>query len=282
MKWFIANTPAEDLPIGRVIPDPHQPRKAVPEETVASIAASLELHGQMDDILVFRDGDNFALVDGHCRTLGAERLGWKTIRGRVCPERPSAKDLFTFQYIVNQQRQSLTPLEQLEAFKRFMLEFGMKQSEIAEWVGTSKSMVSTILRLEGSTEAERALLARGQLSLSAAAALCRMDAETRQAALDDLTQGKVTRDNLQERSRRKKSLKAADKSVKRVMLELPEASASFAAAGGMSIDLLLKVLDDLIRACKKARAQGLDISTMVRVLRDRAKAERSACGGSDA
>jgi ParB family chromosome partitioning protein len=282
VKWFVSKAPCEELPLERVVPDPQQPRKVIVEQTIESFAASMERHGQMDDILVFREGDDFMIADGHCRTLGAHRLGWKTIRGRVCPERPSAKDLFTFQYIINQQRESLTPLEQLDAFKRFMLEFGLKQSEIAEWVGTSKSMVSTILRLEGLAETERALLVSGQLSLTAAAALCRMDAETRQAALGDLMQGKVTRDNLQERSRRKKSASGAASSLKRVMLELPEASASFAARDGMSLDLLLKVLDDLVRACKKARAQGLDISTMVRVLRDRANAERSATGGSRA
>lgn len=281
MKWFVSKAPSEELPLERIIPDPLQPRKVTVEDAIANLAASMERHGQLDDILVVQNGEDFMLADGHCRTLGARRLGWKSIRGRVCPERPSAKDLFTFQYVLNQQRQSLSPLEQLEAFKRFMLEFGMKQTEIADWVGTSKGMVSTILRLEGLNETERALLSSGQLSLTAAAALCRMDAETRQAALDDVMQGKVTRDNLQERSR-KKSANAADKSLRRVMLELPEVSASFAARDGMSIDLLLKVLDDLVRACKKARAQGLDISTMVRVLRDRAKAERSASGGSNA
>lgn len=48
---------------------------------------------------------------------------------------------------------------------------------------------------------------------------------------------------------------------------------SIQAAAGLNLGGLIDLLEGLMRECRKARTQGLDIDTTLRVLRDRSRAK---------
>lgn len=298
MKDLIAEALRKNIPLELLVPDPKQPRQenspAYSDASIAELAKNMLQQSQLVDVIAFEEttidaaidmrpktSGRFIVVDGHRRRLAAQRNNWTSLRCTILPRRPEPRELLSLQFSINEQRESLKPLELLAFFQSFMAEFGMKQSELAEWFGISKSTISNILKLQESTDEERALISSGRLGVSAAAALCRMDPDTRKDAVAEVHNGNVTRDELHGRSKRRSqtSGKPRDSSVKRFTFELPSAKASFAAGSGFSIDHLLKLLEELARICKKARAEGLDITTLERVVRDRMKAALAEAGG---
>ncbi|MDA7980921.1 MAG: hypothetical protein MPJ50_19375, partial [Pirellulales bacterium] len=70
---------------------------------------------------------------------------------------------------------------------------------------------------------------------------------------------------------------SSDAGSKRVSLQLVDVTITFVSSQAITLERLLDKLDRLTKECKRGFSQGFDISTLVRVLRDRAKAE--AAGG---
>jgi ParB family transcriptional regulator, chromosome partitioning protein len=73
--------------------------------------------------------------------------------------------------IENLQREDLTALEEAEAYRRLIGEFGRTQAAVAEALGKSRSHVANTLRLLGLPEVVRRWLEEGALSAGHARAL---------------------------------------------------------------------------------------------------------------
>jgi ParB family chromosome partitioning protein len=85
--------------------------------------------------------------------------------------------------VENVQRADLSPLEEAEAFRRLIDEFGHTQEVLAEVVGKSRSHVANTLRLLGLPSALREMLADGRLTAGHARALLGCAEPERVAAL---------------------------------------------------------------------------------------------------
>ncbi|RCS42050.1 hypothetical protein DTL42_19665 [Bremerella cremea] len=55
--------------------------------------------------------------------------------------------------------------------------------------------------------------------------------------------------------------------------QLPQAKVSVQAKVGLSLPALIDLLEDLLKECRKAKNQGLDIKTAVSILRDRSRVQ---------
>ena len=66
----------QELPIGRIIPDPMQPRKTFNEDALKQLAESIEEHGVLQPITVRKSGKDYIIVMGE-RRYRASKLAKK-------------------------------------------------------------------------------------------------------------------------------------------------------------------------------------------------------------
>ncbi len=158
------------LPLTRLRPNPDQPRRSFPEESLAELASSLKTHGLIQPILVEEAGDgNYLIVAGERRFRAAAIAGLSEVPVIVRSFTPEMR--LETALIENVQREDLNPVEEAEAYRALMAMGGRSQEEVADVVGKSRSAVANSLRLLRLPESVLAALRSGSLSAGHAKAL---------------------------------------------------------------------------------------------------------------
>lgn len=137
------------IAVGRIKPDPGQPRKEFDEAKLEELKESLLALGQQQPIKAFynKEGKFYQIIAGERRWRAANLAGLKTLDCIVAEEPDDVARLLEQQMAENLGRSDLTPMEQARAFQRLKKEFGRSQSDIARSVGVSASEVSRLLAL---------------------------------------------------------------------------------------------------------------------------------------
>jgi len=161
----------EDLPVGSIVPNPHQPRVHFDEASLAELAASVRQIGVLQPVLVrpINADGTYELIAGERRWRAARRAGLAVIPAVV----RATDDLGSVEraLVENLHRQDLTPLEEASAYQQLVEDFSLTHEQVATRVGKSRSAVSNTLRLLSLPPAIQALLADGRLSAGHAKAL---------------------------------------------------------------------------------------------------------------
>lgn len=174
------------LPIDEIEPNPNQPRKIFDPESLNSLALSIKEQGVLQPILVKRDGKSIELVAGERRLRASKIAGLKRIPAIIIPEKnPTA--LMFFSLVENLQREDLNPLEEAEAYKMLIDNFGLKQEEIARRVGKSRPAVANAIRLLSLPEIIKDYIKDRKISAGHARALLAAGDEQRMIRLARLT-----------------------------------------------------------------------------------------------
>jgi len=87
----------------------------------------------------------------------------------------SAEKRFELALIENLQREDLSPLEEAEAYRRLIDEYGLTQEEIAQRIGKSRPAVANALRLLALPAPVKAQVETGELSAGHARAVLSVD-----------------------------------------------------------------------------------------------------------
>ena len=152
-------------------PNPLQPRVHWNDEQLDSLAASIREHGIIQPILVSRRGADkpFQIIAGERRWRAAQRAGLTSVPILVREATPS--QILELALVENIQRADLNPIEEALAYRQLTVEFGMKQSEVAERVGKSRPAIANAIRLLSAPELIREAVANEQISAGHARAL---------------------------------------------------------------------------------------------------------------
>ena len=159
-----------ELPVAEIRPNTYQPREHFDEESLVSLAASIQAVGVLQPVLVRQTGpQEYELIAGERRWRAARRAGLQTIPAIVRP----TEDVRSLEQalVENLHREDLTPLEEAAAYQQLVEEFGHTQEEVAQRVGKSRSAVANTLRLLHLPPSIQRLLAEGQISAGHARAL---------------------------------------------------------------------------------------------------------------
>ena len=102
----------KDIEVSKIKANPHQPRQTITNESIQTIARSLEKDGQITPLIVIPQDENYLLLDGQRRWEAAKILGWQTLRSVVAimPDDLHRKALLTFIH-----HEDLNPLDKAEA-----------------------------------------------------------------------------------------------------------------------------------------------------------------------
>ena len=135
-----------DVPVNAVGPNPKQPRTRFDDEAIASLAASIREVGILQPLVVRRAGDGrYEVIAGERRLRAAKAAGLATVP--VVLRDSEDADLLREALIENIHREDLNPIEQAEAFRQLLEELGLKQDELSERVGVSRSHIANTIRL---------------------------------------------------------------------------------------------------------------------------------------
>ena len=135
-----------EVPVHAVAPNPKQPRTRFDDETIAALAASIREVGILQPLVVRRAGDGrYELIAGERRLRAAKAAGLASVP--IVLRDSEDADLLREALIENIHREDLNPIEQAEAFKALLGELGLKQEELADRVGVSRSHIANTIRL---------------------------------------------------------------------------------------------------------------------------------------
>lgn len=133
------------IPINLIRANEDQPRKNFENESLMSLAKSIEEHGIIQPLVLKSDGNIYTIVAGERRWRAAKIAGLKDIPAVMV--NVSDQNLLEVSLIENIQREDLNPIEQAKAFERLMNDFGLTQEELAGRVGKSRTSITNCLRL---------------------------------------------------------------------------------------------------------------------------------------
>lgn len=158
-----------EINIEDIRPNSFQPRRAFDEEKLAEMAESVRTHGILQPVVVRSIIGGYELVAGERRWRAAQLAGLVRIPAVI--RELSEGEMMEVALIENIQREDLNPLEEAEAFKILLTEFGLTQEELAQRVGKSRSHIANILRLLNLTPEVQSYVSRGTITMGHARAL---------------------------------------------------------------------------------------------------------------
>ena len=175
----VQKSPYQQLPLHKVEPNPHQPRRDFDPEELQSLADSIALHGVMQPLTVREMGN------GYYQIIAGERR-WRAARMAELREIPAViiqaddKKVMELALIENLQRQDLNPVEEALGYQTLMHEYGLTQEETAARVGKSRPVVANMLRLLNLCEDVLEMVRDGRLSAGHARAIAALKSEKQQ------------------------------------------------------------------------------------------------------
>lgn len=173
-----------ELPLDRLAPGKHQPRRQFDEDALTALADSIRAQGVVQPIVVRPAGaDRYEIVAGERRWRAAKLAGLQQIPAviRTLDERGA----MAVALVENIQRSDLNPLEEAEALHRLIEECGLTHEACAEAIGKSRAAVSNLLRLMELNADVQALVRGRQLSFGHAKVLLAVQG-SRQSSLAKL------------------------------------------------------------------------------------------------
>lgn len=184
-KGEFLSTRVQYIPLGRIRPNPQQPRRSFDEEGLAELAASIRSCGILQPLTVRRAGEGYELVAGERRLRAARIAGLREVPCLVA--QVGEEDSALLALMENLQRRDLDCWEEAQAIARLISRYELSQEEAARRLGRAQPTVANKLRLLRLPEDVRALLRENGLTERHARALLRLqDPEVQRRAAGDM------------------------------------------------------------------------------------------------
>lgn len=175
-----------EIEIGRIMPNPKQPRTVFEEEAMNELVHSLKEIGLLQPIVVrpiptTADGHDFEIVAGERRWRASQQAGFERIPAII---RQTNDDvLLRDSLLENLHRAQLNVLEEAAAYSQLLQDFGCTQEELSDRIGRSRPQISNTIRLLRLPPAVQRRVAAGVLSAGHARALLSLAIESEIEAL---------------------------------------------------------------------------------------------------
>jgi len=203
--------------------NPFQPRDAITDGDIVSIAESIRRHGLLQPISVRAVGGRYQIIAGERRWRAAKSIGMTHVP--VIVRQATDEQMLELALIENLQREDLNAMDRARAYRQFCTHFGLRPEEVADRLGEDRSTVLNYLRMLELAEPIRAMVAGGKLSMGHARCLLGEGNEVHRLRLAEA----IVANEL--------SVRAAEEIVRRGKAYLGAGATTMAQAGG---DALLK------------------------------------------
>ncbi len=168
-----ASGPVFQIEIGKIIPNPLQPRHHFDETALQELANSIREYGVIQPLLVSKiervtdQGSEveYQLIAGERRLRASELAGMSQVPVIVMGPQ-NRKDQLELAIIENLQREDLNSIEAARAFARLQDEFNLTQREISTRLGKSRESIANTLRLLSLPSSIQSAIENGKLNES--------------------------------------------------------------------------------------------------------------------
>ncbi|MBP3667086.1 MAG: ParB/RepB/Spo0J family partition protein [Clostridia bacterium] len=176
------------IKISRITPRGDQPRKNFDDNALQVLADSIREHGVIQPIVV----REVSVLDGNYEIIAGERR-WRAAKMAGLDEIPAVimtgdeLKIAEVALIENVQRKDLNPIEEAMAYKALIERFGLKQEEVAQQAGKSRSSIANMLRLLELPDSVLALVQDEKLSMGHARAILGLNDDEKMLPLAEMT-----------------------------------------------------------------------------------------------
>lgn len=171
----------QEIEITSIKPNPAQPRRSFDAEDLSELALSIAAHGVLQPIIVVEGASGYVLIAGERRLRAASRAGLTAIPAIV--RTANEQERLEIALVENIQRADLNALDEANAYRHLIDDFGLTQEQVSQRVGRSRPTIANSLRiLETAPEVQQAV-ADGVISGGHARALASAEGPARQQVL---------------------------------------------------------------------------------------------------
>lgn len=164
-----AGRSVQNIDVALIRPHPDQPRRHFDEAALLELADSIAARGVIQPIIVRPANGGYQIVAGERRWRAAQKAQLHRIPA-IVRDFDEAETL-EIALVENIQREDLNPIEEAQAFRRLIDQFGHSQEALARIVGKSRSHVANLMRLLDLPEPIVAQVMSGALTMGHARAL---------------------------------------------------------------------------------------------------------------
>jgi len=173
------------IPLEQICPNPHQPRQVMDPDSLAELVASIQTHGVLQPLVVTEAENGYQIIAGERRWRAAGLAELESVPALIKESTPL--QMLELALVENIQRADLNSLEEANAYRQLIDDFGLTQEQVAERVGKSRTSVANTVRLLRLPSEVKDALAAGIVSEGHARALLSLpDSETQLRALEQI------------------------------------------------------------------------------------------------
>ena len=140
------NALIEEIDINLIQVNPFQPRTNISKKELEELANSIKVYGLIQPITVRKfDNKEYELISGERRLRASILAGLKKMP--VFIKNIQNNQMLEVALVENIQRQDLDPIEIAISLNQLIEEYNIKQDELGEKIGKSRSTISNYIRL---------------------------------------------------------------------------------------------------------------------------------------
>tara|TARA_B100001142_G_scaffold251243_1_gene251498 strand:- start:1050 stop:1910 length:861 start_codon:yes stop_codon:yes gene_type:complete len=228
------------------------------------LKTSILQHGLLQPIVIRPLDHGFELVAGHRRFTACKSLRWRFISCKIIDM--SDKQAYEIQLTENIQRKSMNPIEEAQAYQKYVNEFGWGGiSELSKKIGKSDEYISHRMKLLILPLTIKEKLVENNLSVSQALEILYIDDSEKNILTDQIIENKLTVKQIRE-------LKNTMKSESEMIINKDNSvskSLHLVKKSNLSLKITLSRIDDLIHDAEKIknRKQRLESTEFLMNLR---------------
>jgi ParB-like chromosome segregation protein Spo0J len=205
--------------------------------------------------------------------MAAELAGLELIPAVVRNKPTTEAAAMEIRLIENLARESLRPLELSAALDQLIKVGALSVTEVGKRIGMKPAAVSKSLSLLQLPESIRGKIDAGVISAGAGYELTRVaDPQLQTEFSEQVSSGSLTRDGLagKIKSIKRRNTPATETKSSRVTAKLTGGRLVTVCGGNLTVEAVIKILEELLARCRSARSKGLALRTMLNVLADEA------------
>lgn len=172
-----------DVSVGKIKPNPYQPRKTFDQKALEELSESIKENGVFQPILLRETLVGYEIISGERRYRASKLAGLKTIPAIIYDY--TDQQMMEVALVENIQREDLSIVEEARSYQSLIDNLGYTQEQLANKVGKSRSHVANIIRLLKLDDDILESVDKGLLSMGHVKVLITIDDKKRQHQIVD-------------------------------------------------------------------------------------------------
>lgn len=172
-----------DVSVGKIKPNPYQPRKTFDQKALEELSESIKENGLFQPILLRETLVGYEIISGERRYRASKLAGLKTVPAIIYDY--TDQQMMEVALVENIQREDLSIVEEARSYQSLIDNLGYTQEQLANKVGKSRSHVANIIRLLKLDDDILESVDKGLLSMGHVKVLITIDDKKRQHQIVD-------------------------------------------------------------------------------------------------